>query len=333
MTVNGYLDASEMGVTLVHEHLFADLRSYDEQTAKRLEIETDEVIEVALPYLKQIRELGCRTLVDCTATHLGRHPALLKRLAAASGLHILTVTGAYLAADERFVPEYVRRESSDQLARRWIDEWRYGIEDTGVRPGLIKLGLNGGALTALEETAFRAAVETHQETGLTIATHIGPWREPEPGLNGTTVAHVLRILDEAQVSPSAWVWYHTQSEKDASHHVHAAERGAWVSFDGVAPETVDHYVALVRTMKERGLLHRVLVSHDAGWYTAGAPRGGTFRSFDTVFTRFMPRLRANGFSEAEIAQLFVRNPAEAFAVRTRHARPDQVLTRSFGART
>lgn len=317
MTVNGWLDAAEMGVTLTHEHVFADVRSYEEQAQQRLEVDPDEVVEVVLPYLARVRELGCRTLIDCTATDLGRSPALVKRLSAASGLHMLTVTGNYLAANGRFIPEYVRSSTADQLARRWIGEWQNGIADTGVRPGLMKLGMNGGPLTTLEEKAFRAAVTTHQETGLTIATHVGPWGEAAPGVNGASASHMLAILQEARVSPSAWIWYHAQNEKDPAHHFRAGELGAWVSFDGLAPNTLEAHLEMVIRMRARGLLNRVLVSHDAGWYTAGEPRGGTFRAFDTVFTEFIPALREAGFSESEIAELFVRNPAEAFAVRKR----------------
>jgi phosphotriesterase-related protein len=70
-------------------------------------------------------------------------------------------------------------------------------------------------------------------------------------------------------------------------------------------------------MKERNLLGRVLVSHDAGWYSVGEPSGGNFRSFTTLFHEFLPALKAKGFSEEEIQRLTVKNPAEAFAVRIR----------------
>jgi predicted metal-dependent phosphotriesterase family hydrolase len=317
MTVNGLLDTSEMGVTLVHEHLFADLRSYEEQMSNALTTDIDEVVEVVKPYLASVQPLGCRTLIDCTATQLGRSPTLIKRLSAESGLHMLTVTGNYLAADGRFVPQYVHAGTVDQLARRWIDEFRHGIEGTDVRPGLIKLGVNGGSLTALEDKVFRAAIETHLETGLTIAAHVGPWREVEPGFNGLSASDMLDRLENAGVSPSAWIWYHAQNERDLAHVVRAAERGAWIAFDGLAPDSLDAHIALVKHMRARNLLDHVLVSHDAGWYTAGEPRGGTFRAFDTVFAEFIPALRAQEFSDSEIAQLFVRNPAEAFALRKR----------------
>jgi phosphotriesterase-related protein len=64
-------------------------------------------------------------------------------------------------------------------------------------------------------------------------------------------------------------------------------------------------------------LHRVLVSQDAGWYAVGQPQGGTFRPFDTVFTAFIPALRARGFTRAEIDTLLIENPASAFSIAVR----------------
>jgi phosphotriesterase-related protein len=93
--------------------------------------------------------------------------------------------------------------------------------------------------------------------------------------------------------------------------------GAWVSFDGVGPETLNAHVELVKRMKSESLLHRVLVSQDAGWYHVGQPHGGSFRTFETVFTAFIPALRAAKFTEAEIHTLFNDNPASAFSISIR----------------
>jgi phosphotriesterase-related protein len=314
MTVNGIIDVNEMGFTLTHEHLFADLRTYEEQVKQPIAIDLDEVVEVVLPHLVAIRQLGCRTLIDCTATHLGRHPELIRRLSKASGLHMLTVTGNYLAADGRFIPPYVNSSPAAQLADRWTDEWRNGIADTGIRPGLIKLGMNGGALTELESKAFEAAILTHQRTRLPIAVHVGPWRAVNPGFNAQSANAQIAMLRNAGVSPSAWIWIHAQNEVERVHHIRAAQQGAWVSFDGLSPDTLGVHLGCVMNMRTEGLLHRVLVSHDAGWYNADQPRGGTFRSFDTAFTTFIPALRERGVTQKEIDQIFVVNPADAFSM-------------------
>ncbi len=157
MTVDGPVAAAGLGFTLAHEHLYADLRPYPEQQATPLMPDDDDVLRMLLPRLQAIRRLGCRTLVDCTATTLGRQPRLIQRLAHASGLRMLTTTGAYLAAGGRFIPQYVVDEDAGRLAARWLGEWRDGIDGSGIRPGLIKLGIESDPLTALDRNALDAA--------------------------------------------------------------------------------------------------------------------------------------------------------------------------------
>jgi phosphotriesterase-related protein len=297
-----------MGVTLAHEHVLASFQPDTERQKKPLTYQQDEVVEVVRPYLNQIKKLGCQTFVDATAVGLGRDVRLLKRLSDETGLNILTVTGNYAAFDGKFLPPYVFADSVDALARRWIDESRNGIEGTGVRPGFIKLGFNGGPLTGPEQKLIRAAAIAHRETGLTIGAHTGP---------AVSAFEQLSILKRAGVHPSAWMWIHAQTEHDPAQHVKAAHLGAWVSFDGVAPDTVAAHVKMAARMRSEGLLDRVLVSQDAGWYHVGEPHGGKFRPFSTVFTDFIPAAKTAGFTDSDIEMLFVHNPGNAFSIRIR----------------
>jgi phosphotriesterase-related protein len=308
MTVRGRVKVEDMGVTLTHEHLLANFQPYDEWVRKPIPYDRDEVVKVALPHLIRIRELGCKTFVDATAVGLGRDAVLLQRLSAESGLHILTVTGNYAAIQYRQLPRHVFTDSPEALARRWIAEWHDGIEGTGVRPGFIKLGFNGDRLSKVEQTLIRAAAIAHRETGLTIGAHTG---------RAISAFEQLAILEAAGVDPSAWVWIHADQEQDLARHADAARRGAWISFDGVRPERLSEIVNRVMNLRAQGLLNRTLVSQDAGWYNVGQPRGGTFRPFDTIFTAFIPALRAKGLTQAEIDTLFVHNPANAFAMGVR----------------
>ncbi len=308
MTVRGPIDASAMGLTLTHEHILASFQSHEEWARAPLSYERREVEQRMLPYLTRIASLGCKTFVDATAVGLGRDAALLERMSELSGLNVLTVTGNYAAFDQKFLPPYVYSDSEAALAARWIGEWRHGIGDTGVKPGLIKLGFNGGSLNEVERKLIRAGAMAHKATGLTIGAHTGP---------ATAAFEELAELENLGVHPSAWIWIHAQNEKDSTKHEAAARRGAWISLDGVAPKTVDEHVAAATYLRERGLLNRVLMSQDAGWYTVGQPNGGEPRPYDTVFVELIPALRRRGFSKAEIDTLFVDNPAEALAVRVR----------------
>jgi phosphotriesterase-related protein len=306
MTVLGARSPEMLGMTLPHEHLMVDFIGAAKVSRDRYN--ADEVFEVALPHLKKIKQLGCSSLVECTPAYIGRDPVLLQRLAAASGLNLLTNTGYYGAGKNKFLPEHALTETADQLAKRWIREAKMGIEETGVRPGFIKIGVDAGKLSDLHAKLVRAAAKTHRATGLTIAAHTG---------NGAAALDELRVLESEGVNAGAFIWVHAQNETNLDLHGYAAERGAWVEFDGIGPNTIEQHLRLLRRMKERGLLGRVLISHDAGWYNVGEPRGGTFRPFDTLSNTLLPALRAAQFDEGELHQLTVENPRKAFTIQVR----------------
>lgn len=81
--------------------------------------------------------------------------------------------------------------------------------------------------------------------------------------------------------------------------------------------SIDRHLELVQNMRQHGLLDRVLLSHDAGWYSVGEPDGGKFRPYTTLFQQFLPALKKADFSDEEIQLLTVKNPAQAFAIHVR----------------
>jgi phosphotriesterase-related protein len=284
----------------MHEHVLVDFVGASSVSPARYD--AAEVFKAVLPHLQQVRKLGCATLVECTPAYLGRDPRLLKRLAEASGVHILSNTGYYGAAQDKFLPAHAYRETAEQLAGRWIREWERGIDDTGIKPAFIKTGVDNGKLSEIDAKLVRAAALTTRATGLPIASHTG---------DGVAAREELDLIERAGVPASAFIWVHAQSERDEAFHVAAAKRGAWVEFDGISETSVTRHVDLVRRMKAEGLLGRVLVSHDAGWYRVGEPGGGRFQPYDTLFTMFVPALKASGFTDAEVRQLLVDNPRAA----------------------
>ena len=305
-TVGGRVPIDRLGIALMHEHVLVDFAGAD--LVSRDRYDADAVVATVLPHLEQVRALGCETLVECTPAYLGRDPGLLKRLSEGSGVHILTNTGYYGAANDKHLPPHAFTETASQLAARWTREHERGIDGTAVKPAFMKIGVDGAPLSDVDRKLVEAAALTHRATGLAIASHTG---------SGAAAAEQLEILDRAGVPPDAFIWVHAQSESDAAFHARLARRGAWIEFDGVSPAGVGRHVELVRRMKDAGILARVLVSHDAGWYHVGEPRGGEFRPYNTVFTSFVPALRAAGVSEAEVRQLLVANPRSALARRLR----------------
>jgi phosphotriesterase-related protein len=304
MTVLGLVPEGRLGRVLMHEHVLVDFIGADQASPARYAAE--EVFKVALPHLARLKSAGCDTLVECTPAYLGRDVALLRRLAKASGLHIITNTGFYGAANDKYVPGFAHNESADEITLRWVREFEDGIPPDNVRPGFMKIGVDSGPLSEIDAKLVRAAARCHKRTGLAIASHTG---------DGVAAMAEMDILKEEGVAPSAFIWVHAQGEKDQSLHERAAKLGAWVEFDGISPRTVEQHVEVVRHMQRQGLLHRVLISQDAGWYHVGEPGGGEFRGYDFIFTDFLPVLRKAGLTEKDFHALLVKNPAEALAIR------------------
>jgi phosphotriesterase-related protein len=296
-TVLGPTPADALGMTLIHEHILVDFGGAAVEGTKRYD--PNEAFQVALPQLIRIQKLGCRTLVECTPAYLGRNPLLLKRLAKASGLNILTNTGYYGAAGDKGVPPHAYSESAEQLSRRWIQESREGIGETGIKPAFIKTGVDEAPLSKIDAKLVLAAALTHLATGLIIAAHT---------TSGAAARQEIEILRKAGVSPSAWIWVHAQAESEVAILLEIARQGAWLSLDGIGEKSADQHLRLLKTLKQEGLLKQLLLSQDAGWYHVGEPGGGEFRSFDFLFTQFVPLMRHEGFSEKEIRLLLMDNP-------------------------
>lgn len=306
MTVNGPIPVNRMGMTLEHEHILVDFIGADSISADRWN--KKEVALVALPFLQRIKEDGCTTFIDCTPAYLGRDPELLRSLSSSSGLNIITNTGLYGAGNNKFLPQYAFGETADQLASRWTKEWENGIDGTNVKPGFIKIGVAADHLSEVHRKLITAAARTHLTTGLTIASHTG---------GAVPAFEQIEVLRQEGVAASAFIWVHAQVEKDMNTHVKAAGMGAWVSFDGLSEGNTDDYLRLLNNMKQNHLLDKVLLSHDAGWYHPGELNGGEYKGYTTLFEKFIPLLKNEKFSEKEIRQLLVLNPAAAFAIGVR----------------
>ena len=310
MTVKGLISASEMGVTLTHEHILVDfIGAAHFDTSRYIK---SEVIEKALPFLTKIKEQGVKTFIECTPEFLGRDPIILKQLSQETGLHILTNTGFYGANNNKFIPAEMLSKSAEELSRIWIHEFKNGIHNTSVKPGFIKIGVDGDSLSEFHTQLIKAAALTHLETGLVIASHTGPY---------IPAFQQIEILEKNNVSPQAFIWVHAHNEKNLSALTEAAEKGAWISLDYLNENNVERIIDIIQHLKKAGHLSNVLLSHDAGWFDPAKPNGGEFRGFNVLMDKLIPALIKNDFSKEEIELLLIKSPANAFEIKVRKIEP------------
>ncbi len=300
-SVCGPMHPADMGATLTHEHILVDFIGAEEVSPDRYD--ADEVFEVMLPCLKELKAAGIATLFECTPDYLGRDPALLKRLSLASGLHIVTNTGWY---KDPYLPKFAHEATAEEIARKWIEEATQGIGPEKIKPGFIKIAVNPGDLIEVQQKIVRAAALTSKATGLTIASHTG---------HGGAALQELDILEEVGVPASRLAVVHTDAEADQGLHWQIAERGAWLSYDGIREGNAESKVPLLLEALKR-YPDQLLISQDAGWYHVGEPQGGQVAPLDWLPRHFIPMLKAAGVTQEQIDQLLIHNPARAFATPT-----------------
>lgn len=304
ITVRGPVRPDELGVFLPHEHLFSN---FGLDPAEPPAYDTPRLLREVLRYVSSVKYLGAGAIADCTAQYFGRAPELLRRISEGTGVHVLTNTGYYGAAGGRYLPAHVEDESAGRIASRWVQECHAGIGGSGIRPGFIKLGIDAGPLKPVDEKLIRAAAIAHRQTGLTIAVHTGA--------NAGGARRQLALLAGEGVAAGAWIWVHANNCEDGSALREAAAAGAWLSFDGLEPGTLDRHLALLSLMKRDNRLAQVLLSHDGNSFRANGAR--PLKPYTALFTHFLPLLAKSGFTRSEIRLLTVQNPARAFTVAAR----------------
>lgn len=291
---------------LTHEHILVDFIGAD--SIQPDSWNHDSIIKEVMPFLKALKAYNVTYFVDATPNYLGRDVRLLEKIADKTGMRIITNTGLYGARDNLFIPEYVQDMSAEDLARMWMLEYKNGIEGTSIKPGFIKIGIdNEDTLKTIHRKLVEAAALTHLKTGLTIASHTGEARGLWPQLH---------ILKEMGVSPEAFIWVHAQAENNTDNYLKAAEMGCWISLDGLGWD-LDNHVQKILFAKRNGILDRILISHDAGWYDP-QKENQTIRPYTNIFNQLYPELKSHGFTDDEFRLLMSVNPSKAFSIEIRN---------------
>jgi len=98
----------------------------------------------------------------------------------------------------------------------------------------------------------------------------------------------------------------------------AAKMGCWISLDGLGWE-LDKHVEKILYAKQNGILNRILISHDAGWYDPQKEKQN-IKPYTNIFRKLYPELKSKGFSEDEFKLLISVNPSKAYAIKLRNSR-------------
>lgn len=331
-TVVGPKVASELGTTLVHEHLIVDLRCYwspnDDPGAALLPVSGESAGRIrANPFASRdnlvideprlvaeelcgFRNAGGSTVVDVTPEGIGRDPVKLAWLAEQAGVNIIAGCGYYIKESH---PSGTASRSRDELAMEMVRDLTEGIQGTRIRAGVIgELGMATSPMDPMERKVLEAAALAQQESGCAIVAHSAPGAE--------SPFEVVEVLEKTGVDMTRVVQSHLDERFRANFDKYRriADTGANLGLDTFGRElyyrkrnrqhpTDEDRIDTVVALLEVGLIDHILLSQDICLKHELSSYGG--HGYDHVLLRMLPRLKERGVSDSELDQILRINPA------------------------
>jgi phosphotriesterase-related protein len=301
ITTLGPLSADELGLILPHEHVFVDLRTWDQPGYAQAD--PAAVVRLMAPELERARAAGVTAIVEASTVGVGRRADIDRAVSSAAGFPLVVPTGVYR---EPWMPRWVHDAGEAELERWMRGELEDQIESSGVQAGWIKLSAGDDGLTPAETKVLRAAARAAAATNSVIGSHT---------IRGRVVREQLDIIAAAGGATDRFIWIHTQAEPDEALHLEVARRGAWIEYDAIGSDDFDDgfFVERIRRVVDSRLAGRLLLSQDRGMYDPAQPGGGTPKPYTYLSETFLPKLRSAGIDEPTITQLTRTNPFLAFA--------------------
>jgi phosphotriesterase-related protein len=291
-TVTGDI-AAIAGRILAHEHLQIDLSARKGANNVIGKAEEPDVIAD----LRKAKGHGLAAIVDLSAPSWGRDPVAMRRISQQAGVAVVCATGFYWDP----FPDIVIRGSVAALRDAMIAEINQGIDSTGIRCGVIKVGTARGTPSEMEARLFTAATGAASATGAAVITHTSspdqaPWH--------------IQTLDRAGMDLKRVVISHMGAIADAAQLAAIGQAGVTLGIDKVSfpkgPTNIQ-LADLVRDACALGLQRQLILSSDVARKTFLHRHGG--RSYSTVLLDFVPMLRERGISDAIIDTMLCENPS------------------------
>jgi len=308
-TVQGAIDAEQLGLTLIHEHV----RFRDEAVAAEWPVRYDEQgeLDAALEAVGAARQHGVATIVDPTAMFGGRDVRFMKRVADATGVQVVACTGIY---SYDYLPHYFANRDVDVMADHFVADIEVGIQGTEIRAAFLKCAADAAGVTENVEKIHRAVARASVRTGAPIMAHSMPAVATGP--------RQVEIFQEEGVDLARVQIAHCGDTEDVDYIEGLIEKGVYVGLDRYGLEMylpIGQRNATAAELLRRGYAERLMISQDfcatIDWFPAEAApmfeSSGAIRnwSMTLVFEEVVPALRELGaMDDASFDTVFVENP-------------------------
>jgi phosphotriesterase-related protein len=307
-SVTGPLDADELGVTLIHEHL----RARDESNAEQFPhlYDQDALRAAAVEAANAALASGVKTIGEPTAMLLGRDVRFIESVAKETGLQAIVCTGIYTYDH---LPLYWQSRSPDVMAEAFIHDIETGIQGTDIKAAFIKCAADEPGVTENVEKVHRAAARASLRTGRPIMAHSRPASQTGP--------RQVEILLEEGVAPEKIQIAHCGDTDDLDYIEGLLDQGVYVGLDRYGIEMYlpsDRRDNTTIALLEKGHAERMFLAADScaslDWFPdetvevlmkEGAVKDWTI---SLVPDQVLPRLRERGMAEEQERTMMEENP-------------------------
>jgi len=315
-TVRGAIDPAQLGVTLMHEHVFVLSAEIMQNFPEGWGYEEKRVAD-AITRLNQLKARGVDSIVDLTVIGLGRYIPRIQRVAAETEINIVAATGVYTYND---VPMYFHFQGPgtelggpEMMVDMFVKDIEEGIADTGVKAAILKCATDRPGVTPGVERVLRAVAKAHLHTGVPISTHTHA--PTERGLEQQ------RIFQEEGVDLTRVVIGHSGDTTDIAYLEKLIANGSYIGMDRFGIDVLlpfEDRVNTVAKMCELGHADRMVLSQDAACFNGWLPEA----ALPTVLPNWhcmhihndvIPALKERGVTDRQIETMLVDNPRKIFA--------------------
>jgi phosphotriesterase-related protein len=308
-TVQGAVDAEELGLVLVHEHL----RFRDEAVAAEWPGRYDEQLELeaALVAVNAAKDRGVGTIVDPTAMFGGRDVRFMRRVSEETGMRVVACTGIY---SYDYLPHYFENRDIDVMADHFVEDIEAGIQGTDIKAAFLKCAADAAGVTEHVEKIHRAVARASLQTGAPIMAHSMPAVGTGP--------RQVEIFREEGVEMAKVQIAHCGDSDDVDYIEGLIAKGVYVGLDRYGLEMylpMDRRNATAAELLRRGHADQLMISQDfcatIDWFPPEAAEAfeanGAIRnwSMTLVFDEVVPWLREQGaMDDASYDTIFRANP-------------------------
>ena len=292
-TVNGDILKDKLGITMAHEHFIVDLDRVRKDGVSKI-----ETVEEVVPEIKKMMELGVESAFEVTTNDMGRDPLKLKEISDITGLNIVCSTGFYLS---EYHPDKLNDMSKEEIAYIYIKDLTEGIDNTGIKAGLIgEIASNKTSFIGNEKKILEAAGIASVKTGSAISTHTGKF----------TAMETIDTLLKEGVNPDKVIIGHQDLIDDTNYHISLLQRGINIGFDTCGKSAyVKDEIRASNIMKliEKGYGDHIVLSNDVSrrtYFTSYNQNG-----YLSVMNIVVPLLKEYGINNTDLHKLLVENPS------------------------